>query len=157
MNILDVIAREMSLPLDRVAAVVDLLDSGATVPFIARYRKERTGSMDDQTLRALSERLERLRALDKRRAEILRLIDEQQALTPELSAKIAAADTLAALEDLYRPYRQSAERAPRLPPKWASPLSLRCSCSSSHFLERSNRRRGGLSLRKRASWTLKLR
>ena len=106
MNILDVIAREMSLPLDRVAAVVDLLDSGATVPFIARYRKERTGSMDDQTLRALSERLERLRALDKRRAEILRLIDEQQALTPELRAKIAAANTLAALEDLYRPYRQ---------------------------------------------------
>lgn len=106
MNILEVIAREMSLPLDRVAAVVDLLDSGATVPFIARYRKERTGSMDDQTLRALSERLERLRALDKRRAEILRLIDEQQALTPELRAKIAAANTLAALEDLYRPYRQ---------------------------------------------------
>ena len=88
MNILDVIAREMSLPLDRVAAVVDLLDSGATVPFIARYRKERTGSMGDQTLRALSERLERLRALDKRRAEILRLIDEQQALTPELKARV---------------------------------------------------------------------
>ena len=106
MNIIATIAQEMSLPPQRVAAVVELLDVGATIPFIARYRKERTGSMDAQVLRALAERLDRLRALDKRRTEILRLIDAQDALTPELAEKIDMADTLTALEDLYRPYRQ---------------------------------------------------
>ncbi len=84
---------------------VALLDAGNTVPFIARYRKEKTGGMDDQTLRALSERLTYLRALAARREELCRLIGEQGALTDAVAAQIAAAVTLQELEDIYRPFR----------------------------------------------------
>ena len=105
-NIPQIIANELSLPVARVSSVIELLDGGATVPFIARYRKEKTGSMDDQTIRKLAERLERLRALDKRRAEILHALQEQGALTDELAAKVDGAATVTALEDLYRPYKQ---------------------------------------------------
>ena len=89
----------------QVAAAVDLLDGGATVPFIARYRKEATGTLDDAQLRTLEERLRYLRELEERRAAILASIDEQGKLTDELRAQIDAADTKARLEDLYLPYK----------------------------------------------------
>lgn len=90
---------------NQVAATVALLDEGATVPFIARYRKEVTGSLDDTQLRLLEERLRYLRELDERRATILASIEEQGKLTPELKAEIEQADTKTRLEDLYLPYK----------------------------------------------------
>ncbi len=96
---------EFSIRPQQVRAVVDLLDAGNTIPFIARYRKEATGSLDDQVLRALSERLEYLRNLDKRRDEIEKTLADQGVLTEEISAQIAKAATLAELEDIYRPFR----------------------------------------------------
>lgn len=105
MNIISILSKELFLSPVHVQNVVDLLDDGKTVPFIARYRKELTGSMDDQTLRVLAEKLERLRSMEKRRAEILRLIDEQGALTDELRHRIEAAATMTDLEDLYLPYK----------------------------------------------------
>ena len=102
-----------------VEGAVKLIDEGNTIPFIARYRKEATGSMDDQVLRRLGERLDYLRGLDARKEEVSRSITEQNAMTPELQASIAAAKTLAEVEDLYRPYkpkrktRASIARAPR--------------------------------------------
>lgn len=105
MDFVAVLAREFSLRPEQVRAVIELLDAGNTVPFIARYRKEATGSLDDQLLRELAERLEYLRSLDKRRMEIEKSLTEQQVLTDELRAALAAAATLAELEDIYRPFR----------------------------------------------------
>jgi uncharacterized protein len=99
------IATELGVKREQVAAAVDLLGEGSTVPFIARYRKERTGGLDDTQLRKLEERLGYLRELEDRRATVLRSIEEQGKLTPELSRAIAAADTRTALEDLYAPYK----------------------------------------------------
>ena len=96
---------EFSLRPEQVGAVIELLDGGNTIPFIARYRKEATGSLDDQVLRDLSERLEYLRGLDKRRDEILRALTDQGVLTDGLAAQIAGAASLAELEDIYRPFR----------------------------------------------------
>ena len=106
MNINLQIAEELNLNPSYVDNVVQLIDEGNTIPFIARYRKEMHGSMDDTTLRALNERLEYLRNLDERRQTILNAITEQGKLTDELAAAIEEAKTLAALEDLYRPYKQ---------------------------------------------------
>ena len=89
----------------QVANTVRLLDEGATVPFIARYRKDETGSLDDQTLRTFADTLESLRKLEARRSDVARLIDEQGKLDEALAARIAAAESLQALDDLYRPYR----------------------------------------------------
>jgi len=89
----------------QVSAAIELLDSGNTLPFIARYRKEATGNLDEEQLRQVIEQLEKLRALDERRAAILKSIEEQGKLTPELSAELQAAETLTALEDLYLPYK----------------------------------------------------
>ncbi len=100
-----VLSRELDLKPWQVRAVIELLDAGNTIPFIARYRKEAHGSVDDQTLRTLSERLEYLRGLDKRRGEIEKALHEQGNLTEELSEKLSAAVTLTELEDIYRPYR----------------------------------------------------
>ena len=100
-----ILSKEFSLRPEQVKAVIELLDAGNTIPFIARYRKEATGSLDDQVLRELSERLEYLRGLDKRRDEITKALTEQGVLTDELAAQIAKAETLAALEDIYRPFR----------------------------------------------------
>ena len=105
MDFVAVLAREFSLRPEQVRAVIELLDAGNTVPFIARYRKEATGSLDDQLLRELTERLEYLRSLDKRRMEIEKSLAEQQVLTDELRTALAAAATLAELEDIYRPFR----------------------------------------------------
>ncbi len=99
------IARETNLRQSQVAAAIDLLDADNTLPFIARYRKEATGSLDEEQLRQITELLERLRTLDKRRESVLASIDEQGKLTPELSAQISAADSLTTLEDLYQPYK----------------------------------------------------
>jgi len=99
------IAAELSARPAQVAAAVALIDEGATVPFIARYRKEATGGLDDAQLRTLSERLVYLRELEERRAAILKSIEEQNKLTPELKASIEAADSKQRLEDLYLPYK----------------------------------------------------
>jgi uncharacterized protein len=99
------IAAELGVAVGQVAAAVELLGEGATVPFIARYRKERTGGLDDTQLRKLEERLGYLRELEDRRATVLRSIEEQGKLTRELARAIADADTKVSLEDLYAPYR----------------------------------------------------
>ena len=100
-----VLARELNRPLSHVENVIQLLDEGNTIPFIARYRKELHGAMDDTALRTLEERLQYLRGLEERRETIKKTIDEQGKLTDELAQAIDTADTLAALEDLYRPYK----------------------------------------------------
>lgn len=100
------IANELGVRPQQVAAAVALLDEGSTVPFIARYRKEVTGSLDDTQLRNLEERLRYLRELDERRVSILASIEEQGKLTPELKREIDLADTKTRLEDLYLPYKQ---------------------------------------------------
>ncbi|MDQ0141936.1 Tex family protein [Cupriavidus necator] len=104
-KIVSLIAAELSVQPRQVAAAVALLDEGATVPFIARYRKEVTGNLDDTQLRNLEERLLYLRDMEDRRAAILASIEEQGKLTPELQAAIEGAQTKQALEDLYLPYK----------------------------------------------------
>ena len=99
------IAGELGVAVRQVSAAVELLDGGATVPFIARYRKEATGTLDDAQLRTLEERLHYLRELDERRAAILTEIGNQGKLTDELERQIRAADSKARLEDLYLPYK----------------------------------------------------
>ena len=105
-TMMQILARELGRSQRHVENVVSLLDEGNTIPFIARYRKELHGSMDDTTLRALEERLQYLRNLEKRREEIKSAIEGQGKLTDELSAAIDAAATLSEAEDLYRPYKQ---------------------------------------------------
>ena len=99
------IAAELSVAERQVIAAVELIDGGATVPFIARYRKEATGALDDTQLRTLDERLRYLRELEERRKAILNSIREQGKLDAALEAKINEADTKALLEDLYLPYK----------------------------------------------------
>ena len=105
MDMIKTLAAELQQNEQYVANVVKLLDEGNTVPFIARYRKEMHGTMDDQTIRVLAERLAYLRGLETRKAEIRDAIDTQGKLTPELTAAIENAATLSALDDIYRPYR----------------------------------------------------
>jgi uncharacterized protein len=104
-SITERIARELNVRAAQVDAAVALLDGKATVPFIARYRKEATGGLDDTQLRTLEERLTYLRELEERRASILKSIDEQGKLTPELAKTVSEADTKARLEDLYLPFK----------------------------------------------------
>ena len=104
--IAELLARELDKPLRHVENVIALLDEGNTIPFIARYRKELHGAMDDTALRKLEDRLRYLRNLAKRREEVLAAIDGQGKLTDELTAAIENAATLAEVEDLYRPYKQ---------------------------------------------------
>jgi uncharacterized protein len=99
------IATELGVRGEQVAAAVALLDEGATVPFIARYRKERTGGLDDTQLRTLETRLTSLRELEDRRVTVLKSVQEQGKLTPELAAQINGAETRTVLEDLYAPYK----------------------------------------------------
>ncbi|MDH5517074.1 MAG: RNA-binding transcriptional accessory protein [Gammaproteobacteria bacterium] len=100
------IANELAVKESQVLSTIELLDDGSTVPFIARYRKEVTGGLDDSQLRQLEERLGYLRELDERRAVILKSIDEQGKLTDQLKQSIAAAETKTSLEDLYLPYKK---------------------------------------------------
>ena len=106
MDIIQTLARELGESAQHVENVVRLLDEGNTIPFIARYRKEMHGAMDDTALRTLEERLQYLRGLEERRETVKKSIDEQGKLTDELAAAIDNAKTLAEVEDLYRPYKQ---------------------------------------------------
>ncbi|MCB0258032.1 MAG: RNA-binding transcriptional accessory protein, partial [Anaerolineae bacterium] len=99
------ISTELNIRATQVDAVIALLDDGNTIPFIARYRKEATGGLDEEQLRAIQSQLDFLRKLDERRETILASIEEQGKLTDELRAELLAADTLTALEDLYQPYK----------------------------------------------------
>ncbi|MDD5957234.1 MAG: Tex-like N-terminal domain-containing protein, partial [Lachnospiraceae bacterium] len=105
MDINALIAEELQVKKSQVDAAVELLDEGNTIPFIARYRKEVTGGLDDDALRVLGERLEYLRGLEDRKQTVLSTIEEAGALTDELRKKIDAARTLAEVEDIYRPYK----------------------------------------------------
>lgn len=106
MDILKILVEEFKLKKNHVENVIGLLDEGNTIPFIARYRKEQTGEMEDTTIRELSNRLEYLRNLANRKEEVIRLIEEQDKLTEDLKLEINQAETLQRVEDLYRPYRQ---------------------------------------------------
>lgn len=106
MNITEKIASELDVRPQQVQAVIDLLDDGNTVPFIARYRKEQHGSLDDTQIRTIESRLVSLRNLDERRAAVLKSIEEQGRLTDKLKKAIDEAETMVDLEDLYRPYKQ---------------------------------------------------
>ena len=105
MDPVTVLSKEFSIRPEQVRAVIDLLDAGNTIPFIARYRKEATGSLDDQLLRELADRLDYLKSLDSRRVEIEKALTELGAIDDDLRRQIAGAATLAELEDIYRPYR----------------------------------------------------
>lgn len=104
-KIIDILTEEFSLKKWQIENTIELIDDGNTIPFIARYRKERTGSLDDEILRTLSDRLSALRSLEDRKSEVTRLIDEQGKLTDELIHDISEAKTISELEDIYRPYR----------------------------------------------------
>src|SRR5665647_2466956 len=124
-RILKQISTELQLPATKVKTTMGLLDEGNTIPFIARYRKEMTGELDENELRAIEERLQYLRNLEDRKLEVIRLIHEQDKLTPELQASIEAAGKLQELEDLYRPYRQKRKtRASVAKERGLEPLSI---------------------------------
>ncbi len=124
-TIVQILSRELSLAESHIENVIRLLDEGNTLPFIARYRKELHGGMDDTQLRTLQDRLQYLRNLQARREEVLSSIENQGKLTEELSAAIAAAKTLAEVEDLYRPYKQKRRtRATMAKEKGLEPLAL---------------------------------
>ena len=125
MDINAILCQEFHLKASQCENVLKLIDDGNTIPFIARYRKEATDSLDDQVLREIFERLQYLRGLDKRRAEIAASLTEQGNLTDELSQKLAAATTLSELEDLYRPYKPKRRtRATIAKEKGLEPLAL---------------------------------
>ena len=125
-SINQILARELNREQSHIDNVIQLLDEGNTIPFIARYRKELHGAMDDTALRTLAERLEYLRSLQERRETVKKSIEEQGKMTEELNAAIDNAATLAALEDLYRPYKQKRRtRATVAKEKGLEPLALR--------------------------------
>ena len=97
--------QEFSLKQTQVENVIKLIDEGNTIPFIARYRKEMTGSLDDQLLRTLSERLAYLRNLEDKRTQVKNTITEQGNMTEELEQKLSLAETMTEIEDIYRPFR----------------------------------------------------
>ncbi len=105
MDIIAALTKELSVGRNQVEAAVKLIDEGNTIPFIARYRKEATGALNDEVLRNLDERLKYLRGLEERKSQVIASIEEQGKLTPELKKKIEEAQTMVAVEDLYLPYR----------------------------------------------------
>ncbi len=105
MNINETLAKEFNLKTEQVEKTVELIDEGNTIPFIARYRKEVTGSLDDTVLRDLFDRLTFLRNIEKRKQEVFDLISAQEKMTPEIEAAIAAAQTITEVDDIYRPFR----------------------------------------------------
>ncbi len=125
MEINQILAKELNIKESQVAAAVALMDDGNTIPFIARYRKEATGGLDDQVLRSLSDRLNYLRNLAKRKEEVAAAIEGQDKMTDELRAALAAAETLAEVEDIYRPYKQKKQtRAGKARARGLEPLAL---------------------------------
>ena len=116
---------EFKLKPFQVENAIKLIDEGNTIPFIARYRKEQTGEMSDEQLRDMFERLTYLRNLEKRKEEVIRLIDEQGKLTEELQVEIEKSETMTEVEDLYRPYKQKKRtRATIAKEKGLEPLAL---------------------------------
>lgn len=105
MDIIAALTKELSVARNQVEAAVKLIDEGNTIPFIARYRKEATGALNDEILRNLDERLKYLRGLEERKSQVIASVEEQGKLTPELKKKIEEAQTMVAVEDLYLPYR----------------------------------------------------
>jgi len=121
-----IIAQELSISEKQVLACAALLDEGATVPFISRYRKEATGSLDEVAVLAIRDRLAQLRELDKRREAVLKSLEETGKLTDELKAKVLAAETMTMLEDIYLPYRPKRRtRATIAKEKGLEPLAQR--------------------------------
>ena len=120
------ISKELSLPVKNVKAVATLLSEDATIPFIARYRKEMTGSMDEVMISKIRDRIEQLDELDKRREAIITSIEKQDKLTPELMKTIVMASTLAELEDIYLPFKPKRKtRASAAKEKGLEPLAKR--------------------------------
>ena len=105
MNIIEALAKELNLKVSQVEATVALIDDGNTIPFIARYRKEVTGSLDDTVLRNLDDRLKYLRSLEERKAEVKGLIEAQGKLTDEIVSALEKAQILTEVEDIYRPFK----------------------------------------------------
>ncbi|MEW6603040.1 MAG: Tex-like N-terminal domain-containing protein, partial [Nitrospirota bacterium] len=123
---IQIIAKELAVKPHQVKAAAALLDEGATVPFIARYRKEATGTLDEVAVAAVRDRLEQLREMDKRREAIIKSLEERDLLTDELKAKIEAAGTMTVLEDIYLPFRPKRRtRATIAKEKGLEPLALR--------------------------------
>ncbi len=124
MDIVAILSAELEKEVQHIKNVIDLIDDGNTIPFIARYRKEMTGTMDDVTLRKLYDRLLYLRGMQERQEAVIRLIDEQGKLTPELEEKILSAKTMQEIEDLYRPYKQKKHtRASKAKERGLEPLA----------------------------------
>ena len=125
MNILETLAKELNLKIEQVEKTVALIDEGNTIPFIARYRKEVTGSLDDTTLRDLDDKLTYLRNIEKRKNEVKELISAQGKMTPEIEAAIDAAVTITEVDDIYRPFRPKRKtRASVAREKGLEPLAL---------------------------------
>lgn len=125
MNIFETLAKELNITLPQVEKTVALIDEGNTIPFIARYRKEVTGSLDDEILRKLEERLNYLRNIEKRKAEVTELIRAQDKLTPEIELAIKNAVTITEIDDIYRPFRPHRKtRASVAKEKGLEPLAL---------------------------------
>lgn len=125
MNIVKKLAGEFAVRESQVTATVQLIDEGNTIPFIARYRKEATGGLNDVVLRRLHERLQYLRGLEERKEEVLRLVEEQGKLTPELAEEIRKAEILQRVEDLYKPFKQKkATRASKAKERGLEPLAM---------------------------------
>ena len=106
MEISQQLTEEFNLRPDHVTNILQLLEEGNTIPFIARYRKEMTGAIDDQVLRNLNDRYEYLKNLEKRKEEVAKAITEQEKMTEEIQSAIAAAQTMTEVEDIYRPFKQ---------------------------------------------------
>ena len=124
-KITKIIATELQIRESQVESAIKLIDEGNTIPFIARYRKEVTGGLSDETLRDLNDRLTYLRNLEKRKEEVSKSIEEQGKMTEEIAKSIADAVTLAEVEDIYRPYKQKKKtRATIAKAKGLEPLSI---------------------------------
>ena len=124
MDIIAKLSEELSIKQSQIEAAVGLIDEGNTIPFIARYRKEVTGSLDDEQLRALSERLAYLRGLEKRKDEVRAAITEQGKMTEEIDASLTSAEILAEVEDIYRPFKQKRKtRASQARERGLAPLA----------------------------------
>ncbi len=155
MEINKVLAKEFGLKQEQVDNTVALIDDDKTIPFIARYRKELTGSLDDQILRELYDRLMYLRNLEKRKEEVTNAITEQEKMTPEIEAAISAAVTLVEVEDIYRPFKPKRRTRASIPVRTVSSPLQRCSLHRK-TLQIPRRRQKPSSMRKRRSTTFRL-
>ena len=151
-NINRQIAEELGVREQQVAATVELLDGGATVPFVARYRKEVTGALDDAQLRTLEERLTYLRELEERRAAILNSVREQGKLDAALEAAIMAADSKGRLEDIYLPFKPKRRTKAEIAKEAGLRAAVRTAADAA--AERSASRGRGLSSTPRSRWPM---